>query len=211
MQDLSYLLGETSIPTPAPADRQTYIQRALERVYRKFNFDLNMVVATVAFNASGTINLPADAAYNPKMDVRAVKPGVGSDTIFGAVPYEDQDNYGQGDNAYWLTGVPGSYVLTTTETPSGIGSSYVTIRYEQQTPVINASISTNFPSSMVLAWGALVYYRYAEDPQTDISQLDQIFEEELEEVIATQIRNQPDKPVRTRQRFRGTYTGDIET
>ena len=36
MTDLSYMLGETSVPTTGTEDRQRFIQLALERAYRAY-------------------------------------------------------------------------------------------------------------------------------------------------------------------------------
>ena len=214
MQDLSYLLGESSVPNPQPAQRQAFIQRALERVYRAYNWDLAEVTTTLTM-ASGNATLPADLDINdPILDIRIKNDqpglGVGGDYIFTKVNYEDQDSYGPQDYVYWVTGSPGSYQMSTTQGGNtSTANAPFTIRYKQIAPAINSSISTPFPSSMVLARGALVYYRAAQDPYMDVSQLEALFTGELEEVIATQIRNQADKPARNRHQVRGTYIGDI--
>lgn len=220
MLDLSYLLGETSVPSPEPPDRMAFIQRTLERVYRSYNFDFSDNITTSTLTAAtegGAITLPTDIGQDPAMDVRVL--GVtrfggstmspGDDLVFTKIPYEQQDSYGVGDLVYWLTGAPGNYVLNTPETPSTIPWA-LTIRYSMGAPVINSSIATNFPSSMILAQGALIYYRIAEDPQADVSQLEAQFQNELNQVVAQELRHAPDHPAITRQQVRGTYTGDID-
>jgi hypothetical protein len=211
MLDLSYLLGETSVPTPSPADRQAFIQRTLERVYRQYDFDLAKTTATVTLT-NGTGTLPTDLGLSKDLDVRKIVGTVGASTgddlVFDSIPYEQQDEFGNGDYKYWVTGSPGSYTLNTTES-GNTNLTAVTIRYTQKNPTISSTLTTPFPSSMCLARGALVYYRQAEDPQSDISQLEALFQRELEEVISTQIRNQPDRPSVTRHQTKGTYTGDI--
>lgn len=216
MSDLSVLLGETSVPTPYTIDRTTFIQRTLERVYRAFNWDLATINATIVL-ASGIASLPGDVNINdPIMDVRIKndKPGlgVGGDFIFTKIPYEQQDEYGPGDYVYWITGGPGAYILNTAQNGSSVtANAALSVRYMQVAPVINLSIGTPFPSSMCLARGALAYYRQAEDPQADISQVEALFQLELQEVIATQNRNEPDRPAIGRHVRRGTYIGDIDT
>jgi hypothetical protein len=214
MMDLSYLLGETSVPIPSPPDREAFIQRTLERVYRAYNWDLADVNATLQLT-NGVANFPADVNINdPILDIRIKNDlpgeGIGGDFIFTKIPYEQQDSFGPSDYVYWVTGSPGAYVLNTAQgTDATTGNAILTIRYMQIAPTINSSIGTPFPSSMCLARGALAYYRQAEDPQADISQVESLFQMELEELISTQIRNQADHPAITRQQLRGTYTGDI--
>lgn len=214
MQDLSYLLGESAVPNPVPAQRQTFAQRALERVYRAFNFDLADVTVTLQLT-NGSATFPADVNINdPILDIRVKNDvpgiGVGGDFIFTKVPYEDQDEYGPSDYVYWVTGSPGAYILNTAQGTDATANAILTIRYMQIAPAINSSLGTPFPSSMVLARGALVYYRASQDPYMDVSQLEALFQNELEEVIATQIRNQADKPARNRHSIRGTYIGDVD-
>lgn len=215
MQDLSYLLGEASVPNPVPAQRQAFAQRSLERVYRAYNWDLADVTVTLQLT-NGSANFPADVNINdPVLDIRIKNDlpgvGIGGDFIFTKIPYEDQDSYGPSDYVYWVTGSPGAYVLNTAQgTDVTTGNAILTIRYMQIAPSINSSIGTPFPSSMILARGALTYYRASQDPYMDVSQLEALFQNELEELIATQIRNQADKPARNRHSIRGTYIGDVD-
>ena len=206
LQDLSYLLGETSVPNPVPADRQAFIQRTLERIYRMYDFTIFKAITNATLTA-GTVNLPTDARLDPDLDIRTIGSGMGDDLIYKQIPYEQQDSFGAGDYRYWLTGNPGTYVVNTTETTT---TAPVKIRYSQDAPTINASITTPFPSSMAIARGALVYYRGAEDPQADVSQLDAQFKQEVEEVIAEAERNKKGKTAVTRHQFQGTYTGSVE-
>lgn len=215
LQDMSALLGENSVPNPIPAVRETFIQRALERVYRAYNFDLAAVITTLSL-VNGKAALPVDVDINdPILDIRIKNDqpgkGEGGDFIFTKVPYTDQDEYGPSDYVYWVTGQPGNYTMTTAQSgDSSTANAALTIYYKQIAPTINASIGTPFPSSMVLARGALVYYRASQDPYMDVSQLDALFKDELEEVIATQIRNQANKPARTRASVMGTFIGDVD-
>lgn len=215
MQDLSYLLGESSVPSPVPASRQAFAQRALERVYRAYNFDLADVIVTLTL-VNGVVTMPADVNINdPILDVRIKNDqpgrGEGGDFIFTKIDYRDQDEYGPADYVYWITGSPGAYVLNTAQSgDSSSANAALTVRYMQIAPTINSSIGTPFPSSMVLARGALVYLWASRDPYMDVSQLEALFQNELEEVIATQIRNQADRPAQTRQQKMGTFTGDVD-
>jgi len=183
--DMSYLLGEQSIPTSGIEDRKRFIDRALERIYRAFEFDEFKALATVSIT-SGTGSMPSDIGESPELDVRVSNSGSNDDYIFEQIPYEDQDKYVSGDYKYWLTGSAGEYTLNTKDDVAN-----VIVRYTQEAPSVNASISTTFPSAMVAARGALVYYKQAENPLADISQDEALFQQELQEVVQKQIRNRP--------------------
>ena len=204
LEDMSFLLGETSVPTSGIEDRQRFIQRALDRVYRAYDFPMNKVTATISMVA-GVATLPSNVHQDAILDIREVVSGVGTDHVYTQVNYGDIDSIPTGSYAYWLDGYEGTYTLNSSET----SSSTLKIRYETTTPVVNASISTPFPSSMCLARGAMVYYRQAEDPQADISQEEYLFQQELDEVIAQYNRSRPQRRAITMQENMGTYTGDI--
>lgn len=205
LQDLSYLLGETSVPSSGIEDRQAFVQRALERVYRAYDWPMNKTTATIQLNA-GIASLPTNVHQDSILDIRTLGSGVGADNVYAQIPYRDQDNFSAGTFRYWLTGYEGSYLLNTNETTNDV----LTIYYEQTTPIINASISSPFPSSMTLARGALVYLRQAEDPQADVSQEEFLFQMELDEVIAQYNRSKPAVRGRTLHEMGGTHIGDID-
>ena len=187
LQDMSYLLGEASVPTSGIDDRKRFIQRGLERIARLYDFDEMYALATVSLTLNGrfyTGALPSDSGESPNLDVRVLNNGSNDDYVFDKIPYEDQDKYEVGNYKYWLTGSANDYTINTRD---DVGN--VTVRYLQKAPSINASVSTTFPSSMVIARAALVYYRQAENPLADISQDEALFQRELEEVIARQQRN----------------------
>jgi len=207
--DLSYLLGESSIPTSGIDDRKAFIQRGLQRIVRLYDFDEMYALATVSLtlgsNAFYSGALPADAAESPNLDVRVINSGTNDDYVFTKVPYEDQDKAVAGDYKYWLTGSANDYTMTTRDDVSN-----VVVRYLQTAPTINASISTTFPSSIVIARAALVYYRQAENPMADIAQDEALFKTELEEVVARQNRNRPVGRAKSIMELNDTYTGIVE-
>lgn len=205
LQDLSYLLGETSVPSSGIEDRQAFIQRTLERVYRAYDWPMNKAIATIQL-LSGIATLPTTVHQDSIVDIRTKGSGTGDDSVYSQIAYKDQDNFSAGTFRYWLTGYEGAYLLNTNETTNDI----LTIYYEQTTPVINASITTPFPSSMALARGALVYLRQAEDPQADIAQEEYLFQMELEEVIAQYNRSKPPVRGRTLHEMGHTHIGDID-
>lgn len=192
--DLAYLLGEQSAPSTSNSDytvRQTFIQRALERAYRAYNFPMNKLTATVSL-VSGVASLASAVAQDSLLDVRQVVSGTNSDHVYTQIDYEHSDEATQGDYKYWLTGYQGAYLLNSNEADATL-----TYRYSSGVPILNASISTPFPSSMALARGALIYYRQAEDPQADIGQEEALFTGELQEIISAYNRNRPQRRLYT--------------
>jgi hypothetical protein len=189
-QDLAYLLGEQSAPSTSNSDyvvRQTFIQRALERAYRAYNFGFNKLTATVALT-SGVATLASGVMQDAVLDVRRVVSGQSNDNVYTQIPYEESDSAIAGDYKYWITGYQGAMLLNSNEADTTL-----TYRYQTGAPVINASMSTPFPSSMALARGALIYYRQAEDPQADIGQEEALFSGELVEIISQYNRSRPQR------------------
>ena len=204
-EDLAYLLGEQSAPSTTSSDynsRSRFIQRALERAYRAYNFPFNKVNATVALT-NGVATLASGVLQDSVLDVRIINSGTNDDKVLTQVPYEEQDKYGQGSYVYWLTGYENAYQLHSKESDNTL-----TIRYTTSVPVINASIATPFPSAMALARGALIFYRQAEDPQADIGQEEALFQAEIEDIITMYNRSRPQQRLIGRHEYSNTYIGD---
>lgn len=199
LQDMSFLLGEAAVPGSGIEDRKTFIQRALERVYRLHDFPMNKITATVALIA-GTITLPTTFGQDSEVDVRD-----GQNNVFDQIPYERQQDYIKGDRKYWLEGYEGT---STYFMKSADADTILKLRFTTTVPLINGSISTPFGSSMALARGAMVYFRQAEDPQADISQDEAIFQQEVDEVWKRYRRSRPQRRIRDLYETNGTFVGD---
>lgn len=200
---MSYLLGEQSIPTTGIEDRKQFINDALGRIYRSYNFNELQAIATVTVTA-GAATLPSDIGESPSLDVRVINAGSDNDYVYEQIAYEDQDKYVDGDYKYWLTGSAGSYTLNTKDSQGTL-----IVRYMQDSPAINASVSTTFPSAMTIARGALVYFRLAENPDADTSQDEAFFQRELQEVIARQNRNRPIRRSKSIMELNNHFTGRV--
>ena len=114
LQDMSYLLGEASVPTSGIDDRKRFIQRGLERIARLYDFDEMYALATVSLTLNGrfyTGALPSDSGESPSLDVRVLNNGSNDDYVFDKIPYEDQDKYQVSDYKYWLTGSANDYTI----------------------------------------------------------------------------------------------------
>lgn len=206
MVDFSYLIGEQSTPTSGIEDRKAFAQRTLEEIHRYADWEWAKSTTTVQLTA-GIGTLPVDCQISPSLDIRLIQAGLGSDHIFTAIPYEAQDNYGDGDYRYWLTGTVGSYTLNTSEHSDS--TSLLTVRYDTVPANLLAAESTKFPSSLTIAQGALRYYRAARDPEYDVSQDDAIFQRGLNNVWADQNSAAPLVRAQTAQDRAGTSIGDI--
>lgn len=205
-QDLAYLLGEQSPPSTSNQDydvRTAFIQRALERAYRAYDFPMNKMNATVQASAY-VATLPSNVLQDSTLDVREVVSGKQDDHVYRQVEYSAFDGYNTGDYVYYLDGYAGTYNAVLSESDP-----LLTIRYSSGTPVLNASVGTPFPSSMALARGALIYYRQSEDPQADISQEEALFQGELDEIISSYHRSAPQRRMVARHEDKGTYIGDL--
>lgn len=204
--DLAYLLGEQSAPSTSSSDynvRSTFIQRALERAYRAYDFPMNKINSSVT--AVAGIATLASILPDSVLDVREAVAGADNDHIYTEINYEEQDESTTGDYTYYRTFTSdGTTILNLSEsTPT------LTIRHTSAVPVLNASVSTPFPSSMALARGALIYYRQSEDPQADIGQEESLFTGEIQEIIAQYNRSRPQPRMITRHEATRTYIGDL--
>lgn len=206
LTDLNFLLGNNTIPS-AVSDQETYIQRALERVYRAYNFPMNQLTVTVAM-VNGVATLPVAIGQDGILDIRDASQNGGawgSQQTYNLIDYKDQNEYESGSYVGYVLENNGQYTLYTSESST---STILTVFGEAAVPLLNASISTPFPSSMCLAWGALKYYREAEDPYADLTPYEQNYQLELTEIIAAYNRNRPQKRGRTVSEVAGTYIGD---
>lgn len=209
LSDLNFLLGNTTVPTQV-TDQEDYIQKTLERVYRTYRFPMNTVLATIQMtNGIGT--LPSNVGQDGLIDVREINAGPYTDNVYLQVSYQESNNYSVGDYAYWLQGYEGNYTIYSSETSGSDATPVLTLLYTTSVPILNASINSNFPSSMAIALGALKYYRLAEDPYTDVTPYENMFQLEMNEVIAAVNRGRAQPRGITQLEQWGTYTGDITT
>jgi hypothetical protein len=209
LSDLNFLLGNTTVPSQV-TDQEDYIQKTLERIFRNYNFPMNTVLATIQMTA-GIGTLPTNVGQDGLLDVREVNAGPYTDNVYVQTSYAESNNFATGDYAYWLQGYGGNYTIYTSETSGSDPNPILTLLYTTSVPVLNASINSNFPSSMTVALGALKYYRLAEDPYTDVTPYENMFQLEMAEVIANVNRNRAQVRGITQLEQWGTYTGDVTT
>lgn len=203
MNTLSYLLGERTVPNTGTEGRKDFIQRTLEEVYKTYPWRFNEGLASLTVTASGIASLPSD--YAPDHPIFATYYTTsGTQTDMDEAPLEEQDVINIGDNKYWIdsTTGDGNFILNTKEVITQI-----IVRYQKSPPAMAASVGTPYRSTMVLALGALRYYRKSQDPEADISQDEALFQKRLQETISAVHLTAPRRLRKTRQSVSGYYTG----
>lgn len=127
--------------------------------------------------------------------------------VDGVLPADfDLDGYSDIDqDSYAITwdSTTGRLVLD----PTGI----VTLRYQIAPPTLgtDAAGSAPFPSARVVALGAFVYAKKAENPtRADVQQEWDMFHSELDRLVGRAYNNAPRRPVNYHDAA-GTFTGDV--
>lgn len=205
MTELSYLLGERTVPSTGTDGRKAFIQDSLEDVYKAWPWKFNEALATVSV-ASGVASLPSGLTLNHDLYVKFFQSDGVTATDLELVDPGEQESVNIGDNKYWLTsyGNDGNYVLNTKEVISS-----VVVQYQRKPPTLAASVGTPFGNKIALALGARRYYRISQDPEADISQDEALFEKRVQESIQAQQMSSPRKRRKSAQSIAGYSTGDI--
>lgn len=203
LEDLSFLLGELTVPTSGIDDRKRFVQRTLEEAWTFRDWDFAKSIATITVT-SGIATLPSGAMLNGVKDVRNVVSGSGDDRVYQEVSFEEKDNYTTGDKRYWLTGNTPNPVINTKETYTPLGVQYIALP-----PQVNASVTAAFPDSMTIAQGALRFVRLGENPSADIALEESIFRRSLERLWAWYNTQQPRRKRRTLSSDAGHGIGQV--
>lgn len=88
-------------------------------------------------------------------------------------------------------------------------ASAVTLTYQMAPPTLTPDKNVPFPSAQVIALGATIYAKQAENPtRADVQQEWDMFHSELDRLVGRAYANQPRRP-RNYHDMMGTYTGDV--
>lgn len=190
-QRLSYLLGESSQPssTSEIALRDQFINDSLIDVYNRREWAWTRTNATVPI-VNGLASLPSTVRQEGVKDLREVLVDQ-PDHIYRLIDYREFDSYNNTSYVYRLTGnaESGSYLAQLSVTNASIATVYFT-----QKPPLLANVSDTFPlpnGAMILAKGALMYYRMQQDPQADVTPESQSFENEILKLVQLENRDRP--------------------
>lgn len=171
--ELSYVLGETSVPTSGIDDRKSFINSVRRDIFGrrpwKWATKWNQTVSLT--NGAGT--LPADYREGGVIDVND-----GTNTYQKIDPTEAL-KYDTGSYVYWVTGnnVDG-FTLNTNQTPTSLTVSYATKSTELAT-----SETCPIPLSEPVVKGALVYIRKSENPMAETTAEEAEYEKSLLKLI----------------------------
>lgn len=204
--NLSFLLGETALPsnTAEVAKRDRFFNQVGKDVHHRKEWEWARDLATVPIS-NGVATLPSSTRQDGLLDIRIVNSGK-ADDVFAEIDYRNFDAYHATDKAYYLLGNAelGNYRAQLTFTNASIA----TVRYQTKFPNLSGPSDTyQIPNgSMILAKGALVYYRQQEDPQADVSQERNDFETAVGELMRLENRGKPMRTILTRGRASG-YKG----
>ena len=180
---LAYLMGERTVQTSTTASRTQFVQSTLEEIDRAFPWPWNTVRTSITA-ASGVATLASN--YDPEHKLQAYFYSGTQQTGSEFINEIDQVGVELGDNNYWVESQgDGRFILKTKDTYSPI---YV--KYQSKTPVVGASVYSNFDDAMTVSLGARRYIKLSQDPNADIAQDEANFQKRLNEnIAATQVSN----------------------
>lgn len=175
-QLLAYFYGDDTIPVATDAEyirRTAFINSAIKRLYNLREWPHLAITESkaVSSNAVALTMRPSSV-----LDVRYVQDG--DDIIYTKVDYNDYDA-SSGYDIYYET----STGITTNQTRTPLTIKYI----PAQVDLSATTDEVNFPASLV-AKGALLEVRRQEDPEYDVTQDKQAYQEELREFTALQNR-----------------------
>lgn len=182
---LANLLNQNAVPPAEQSRRAFFITSAVERLYRAFDFEPSLMTYEVATDADGLVNLSdEDIPVGIVPAIQSIDDGIRNyDFKFAA----GSVNYHQGDFTYWTSvDEDGNWILHSTEPSTTLNVSLYAA------PTITNTQAAAF-TKMVIAKGALIYYRAAQDPEADTSVEEDSFRQEVSEVIEAHNRRQPQK------------------
>lgn len=202
---LAYLLGERTVNATTSAPRADFIQQTLNEAYQAYPWRFATVNATLSV-VSGLATLPTDFDINQKANITWFN-GV-TEYRLDEIDPNDKRQVVDGNNAAWITNVGGGRFAVNTK------DSLVTqaiVRYQQIAPVLDSAgtITTPYPNKMTLALGARRWVKLGQNPDSDISQDQKIFENKLNADIAYHQVPSPRSRRRTAQSQTGNRTGDF--
>lgn len=170
MTELSYLLGEVSVPTSGVDSRKTFLQRALEDAWKVYPWPFSMTDTTLQFT-SGIAVLPAN--FLPEGHYFLSKTAKPIDET----DYTDRNSLiGVGYYLRFTSGVYEAVLLNSTDF-------LAELRYQTVVPDLSLSDLTTayYTNPKTLALGAMRQTVKADNPEADNSQEIETFQAAVQE------------------------------
>lgn len=203
LTSLAYLLGERSVNATTSATRTDFVQSTLQEAYQAYPWRFATTTATISI-VSGIASLPTNVDVSHPLNATYYNGTTEID--LDEIDLNDKDLVLDGDNKFWLTAQSdGTFLLNTKDTIPA----YAIVTYQQQAPILAASVGTPYPSKNTLALGARRYVKLGQNPDADISQDEKLFQSRLSADIAAQQVPAPRRARRTAQTRAGSSTGSF--
>lgn len=187
---LHNLLGHRVNPGGTDDDLKRFVQEAYNYAWRYHKWKFSLKTGAIANDGL----CPADMDYEGYREFDGLTEGDLADTVSGT-----------GSVALQLDTATGRYQL--------VPAQATTVTYQYTPPTMGsgadmASGAVPFPSARVIAIGAFVYAKKAENPtRADVKQEWDLFKSELDTLVARSYNAQRGRPVHYLDAA-GTYTGD---
>lgn len=206
LQTLSYQRGETSVPQTATAQRTEFIQRTLDEIYESYEWKFSEVNATVAV-VNGIAALPSGLSMSHQLNLSYLSNGVtpATEVELNQINLNDRYKALAGQRKYWLTSDGDGTFSANLLEPASV----LLVHGYLAAPTINATIGTPFPDRMTIALGANRWVIRAQNPEADISQDEDLYQNRLADNIAGEQHVQPRRHMRGIQEEHGYGTGDL--
>jgi len=169
MTELSYLLGEVSVPTSGVDSRKTFLQRALEDAWKVYPWPFSLTDTTLQFT-NGVATLPDD--FLPEGHYYLTK-GL---TELDESDYQHRHDAGVG---YYIRFQDGDYQAVLMNSDDFLAD----LRYQYVVPDLSTSDTkaAYFVNPKTLALGAMRQVTKADNPEADNSQDIEAFQAALQE------------------------------
>lgn len=197
---LAKLLNQDAIPQSETGRVAFFIASAVQRILRAFDFDQTKIYASVTTDANGRVSLAAlRLGMTPGIDV--LTDGTQDYTL---VTPSDRYHYKSGNYYFNIVLEGGVWVLYSSEANKTLTIGY----YDSPDTVVSGASAIKIAfQPMVVAKGALIYYRQAQDPEADTEQEEDAFRQEIAELAEAQERRRPQQFARSRRDVMGQQIG----
>lgn len=194
---LANLLFQSNVPQGEQALRAFYITAAVQRLYRSFDYEMAHQSTSLTTDDSGIADI-SDLLLGPIPAINFISDGIRD---YGFIFASQATDLPQGAFKYWLViNEDGDYELHTSEPNTNLTLDFF------QAPDISTQQAVTF-TPMVIAKGALIYYRQAQDQDADTSVEEDAFRQEVSEVSDAQNRRAPQRFAQSPRDRYGTYLG----